>query len=82
MKQKGINMLKVTDLNTTSIRINTVPQTEEQLAAIPTAARADFELKEKEMKQARRFIYAVNRINKMRFITRWDNPILMVWRVK
>jgi hypothetical protein len=82
MKQKEIRMLKINDLNPTAIKLNTVPSTEEQLASIPTAARADFELKESEMKQARKFIYAVNKINKMRFMTRWDNPILMVWRVK
>lgn len=75
-------MFKVTDLSSDSIRINVVPTTEEQLAIIPPAARADFELNEKEMKSARKFIYAINKVNRMRFMTRWDNPILMVWRIK
>ncbi len=76
-------MLKISDLNVTGsqFRFNTIPD-EAVLATIPEANRADFELKEKEVKAARRYIYAVNKINKMRFMTRLDGGILMVWRIK
>jgi hypothetical protein len=75
-------VLKLNDLNPTGIKLNTVPNSEEQLAQIPAATRADFELKPHEVKAARRFIYAVNKINRMRFMTRLDAGVLMVWRVK
>ena len=76
-------MFRLSDLNPAGNRVSGGEKIDENLlAAIPPASRFDFELKEKEMKSARKFIYAVNKINKMRFMTRWDNPILMVWRIK
>jgi hypothetical protein len=65
-------MLKITDLNPSGRKFNVLPD-EAALESIPPANRADFDLKDKEVKAARRFIYAVNKVNKMR---------LMVWRVK
>jgi hypothetical protein len=74
-------VLKLNDLNPSGIKFKVVPD-EDMLATIPAASRADFELNDKEVNSARRYIYAVNRINKMRFMTRRDGGILMVWRVK
>jgi hypothetical protein len=74
-------MLKISDLNNAGHRFNMVPD-ESMLETIPPANRADFELKPSEVKSARRYIYAVNKVNKMRFMTRLDGGILMVWRIK
>jgi hypothetical protein len=74
-------MLKISDLNTSGHKFSNVPD-ESVLESIPAASRADFELKPSEVKSARRYIYAVNKINRMRFMTRLDGGILMVWRIK
>jgi hypothetical protein len=74
-------MLKISDLNVTSHKFSNIPD-ESVLETIPTSSRADFELKPSEVKSARRYIYAVNKINRMRFMTRLDGGILMVWRIK
>lgn len=76
-------MFRVSDLNAQdAARSKGFVRSAEFMETVPIAGRHDFDLKDKEMKSARSFIYGLNREGRMRFMTRWDKPILMVWRIK
>ena len=57
--------------------------TAEQIEAVPLSVAGEFQFgNEKELKAARRVIYALNKVGRMRFRTQKDlDNLLMVWRV-
>ena len=54
----------------------------DQLAKIPPAAIHEYELSEKEVRQLRSHIYAINRDGIRRYRTLKEFNVLLVWRLK
>jgi hypothetical protein len=52
------------------------------LDKITAAYMAEFELSEKETKEARREIYRINKDGIRKFRTMRDGPLLLIWRIK
>jgi len=62
-------------------RYNRLP-TEQELSSIPAAVGAEFELNEKETRQLRTHIYAINRDGIRRYRTMREGALILVWRIK
>lgn len=56
--------------------------TEQELIGIPLSVGAEFELNEKEVRQLRAHLYAINKDGIRRYRTMRDGTLLLVWRIK
>lgn len=74
-----MNVVKL--MNDKPLRFNRMPSVEE-IDRIPLTRAAEFELSEKETKDLRRHLYAVNKDGIRRYRTLREHNILMVWRIK
>lgn len=54
----------------------------DELALIPAAIGAEFDLSEKEVGTLRRHIYAINKDGIRRYRTMRDGRLVLVWRIK
>ena len=64
-----------------SLKFDRLPSNDE-IARIPLARSAEFELREKEVGTLRRHLYAINKDGYRRYRTLRDGPLVMVWRIK
>lgn len=62
-------------------RISRLPSNDE-LNAIRLVEITEFELNDKETRQLRTHLYAVNRDGIRRFRTMREGPVILVWRIK
>lgn len=61
--------------------ISVVPSSD-FLANLPLAHTTEFDLSEKETRQLRYHIYAINKAGYRRFRTLRENGLVLVWRIK
>lgn len=62
-------------------RLNRLP-TMDELASIKLVDITEFELSDKETRQLRTHLYAINRDGIRRYRTLREGPVILVWRIK